>query len=1088
LESGSFVVRKSSSERFAAGGPVGMQSGDFPPGGLRGSSSRPFQSVAIRSASAAQKEVLAVRKRTLTVTQLARVEKEVAAVNKRGIFGQKQLNAENAKITQIQKQRASTLSSLRTKSKAARAGAGAGGGVGAGVDGAGFGGAAIGLLIAAPILQQAIGTKTAKAAGAGAGITGAIAGGTAGAALGSIIAPGLGTAVGAAVGGLVGAIVSYQQAFKQATDDLRDARIEKIINELGDSISSFSNNIISQEDFSQRVSESIPQLKKELAVLRFETPTSNAFGSTEDLNPQERAKEALFFKLAFDTMKEQKKFQKKLQDRSVKAQDAQKQAAELFLSEVKKNVASGATGADRFKNLSGGTSRQDALAFIGSLDDASRKNFLAAPDADRPDDVALGLVIADRISADKLLQDQLLASAKAAGEARKEMDLLGIDLLNMASKATVAATAGQSFRASLDTIANGFNSIATVKFNKLSKNLGIVGQGQIDQSFNQLRSFTGGGSDIDKLEKAFNDASILRNEGAAILAEAIAKGSAVDADSAATVFENALKDSDILRGLGDVIRNQFESSARQLFGGKRQAKGVTQSQIDKVVSTTATPATKKAQDALSAAVNSVEKVINEFAKNANLYAQSQLKAADVQDRIVQITAQRANQLKGLQGKEVSIQDILGITEARVRDASLGGGAGGSTDSRVLADRLISLQRRNEAIRARQPDAGRQEQTELIAEFADNTRQGKELEKALQLNATSTNALTAIEGKIAEIQQRREKGRGFVANLRAAQLDPKAAAELNRGIAGAAAILGGGKVDAKGFAAGNKFLNDIINLLPKEQARAARDRVAKGNLDALGLDKAGPAGKFLQKFFGDLEGQDQEANLIKTFQQLADKQLFALDQQVGVLQTQSDNLLGNLNKLFDAQLNAIRGLAGGGGGVVPQRQAQAARVPQQLPGPRQRQAVHEANQARIREEEAARDQRHEDRRLGRDPNGGGLQNVAEGRVRKVRGQGGLLNPQGINALNGFAGAANQLTVALNGLNNLAKQLQNINIPETIQIESAPIQVNVVINGAEAFENMQPALAQLVEGQIQRALINTINPITGETKESFGFNTV
>lgn len=98
-----------------------------------------------------------------------------------------------------------------------------------------------------------------------------------------------------------------------------------------------------------------------------------------------------------------------------------------------------------------------------------------------------------------------------------------------------------------------------------------------------------------------------------------------------------------------------------------------------------------------------------------------------------------------------------------------------------------------------------------------------------------------------------------------------------------------------------------------------------------------------------------------------------------------------------------------------------------------------------------------------------------------------------SLREFSKAASQLAVAINNLGDLAqvannlnaavKQLSEIHIPEKIQIESAPIRVEVVINGAEAFANMQGPIGELVQGKIRDALGKAINPITGETSERF-----
>lgn len=82
---------------------------------------------------------------------------------------------------------------------------------------------------------------------------------------------------------------------------------------------------------------------------------------------------------------------------------------------------------------------------------------------------------------------------------------------------------------------------------------------------------------------------------------------------------------------------------------------------------------------------------------------------------------------------------------------------------------------------------------------------------------------------------------------------------------------------------------------------------------------------------------------------------------------------------------------------------------------------------------------------------------------------------VPALGNFAQFATQLAQA-------AHSLQNINIPTRITLEMAPVQVNVVLNGAEVLANMQEPIKSLVVGEISKAMKNHINPFTGETKDS------
>lgn len=109
----------------------------------------------------------------------------------------------------------------------------------------------------------------------------------------------------------------------------------------------------------------------------------------------------------------------------------------------------------------------------------------------------------------------------------------------------------------------------------------------------------------------------------------------------------------------------------------------------------------------------------------------------------------------------------------------------------------------------------------------------------------------------------------------------------------------------------------------------------------------------------------------------------------------------------------------------------------------------------------------------------------------RNAGGNANQaQLMGALTAFSSSATQLSQSLNNisvlsnnLNRLSEQLRNIAIPERIQIETAPMQVNVVFNGAEVLNNIKPEMAAMVEQHIKRALNKAINPVTGETNTRF-----
>lgn len=90
---------------------------------------------------------------------------------------------------------------------------------------------------------------------------------------------------------------------------------------------------------------------------------------------------------------------------------------------------------------------------------------------------------------------------------------------------------------------------------------------------------------------------------------------------------------------------------------------------------------------------------------------------------------------------------------------------------------------------------------------------------------------------------------------------------------------------------------------------------------------------------------------------------------------------------------------------------------------------------------------------------------------------------MNSSGGDAGATNGFAQFATQLAQASANLQKVNIPSTIEVTVAPMQVNVVVNGAEAFANMQEPIRDLVNSEVSKALNNQINPITGETNQTF-----
>ena len=101
--------------------------------------------------------------------------------------------------------------------------------------------------------------------------------------------------------------------------------------------------------------------------------------------------------------------------------------------------------------------------------------------------------------------------------------------------------------------------------------------------------------------------------------------------------------------------------------------------------------------------------------------------------------------------------------------------------------------------------------------------------------------------------------------------------------------------------------------------------------------------------------------------------------------------------------------------------------------------------------------------------GGINNNAAGAIQEFS--------SAIQRLGNLANVANQLTRAADKLAALDGDIK-------ITVETAPIQVNVVINGAEAFNDMKGEFEKLAVHKVHEAISGTFNTITGETFPRFG----
>lgn len=111
--------------------------------------------------------------------------------------------------------------------------------------------------------------------------------------------------------------------------------------------------------------------------------------------------------------------------------------------------------------------------------------------------------------------------------------------------------------------------------------------------------------------------------------------------------------------------------------------------------------------------------------------------------------------------------------------------------------------------------------------------------------------------------------------------------------------------------------------------------------------------------------------------------------------------------------------------------------------------------------------------------GTLRAINSGRGRRAYNTGGFVNGGGFNI-----GGIETLSRALISFGQYADKLANLNIPERITIEIAPLQVNATISGETQLTKYiaEGVLSQL-RGVIQEQIKGIINPLNGETRDAF-----
>lgn len=834
---------------------------------------------------------------------------------------------------------------------------------------------------AAPILQSLIGDANPHNAALGSGLTGGVAGGFAGSQIGAAVGP-IGSLVGLIGGGLIGAVVSATKAFEETSERIRVAKLDQSINDFQ----------ISIDNFVKGVGSSSAILENSQRILDQTITSFDKVRGFDIFSGKDKILQGLFLSPLARSQDQAEK------DRADRLFNIASPGGNQFKAFIEKGLAQGKNKNELVGQLG---DSDEVFKIIGALNKEALQKAIENPAQANKVLIAAGQdiirVTDHRLRAENLLKSRIESSTRV-------IDLLGLRLVALADSASLAASAGETIRTQIDSVTNGFDQIATSTLKDLGNNLSLISQKDLDNRFGLLSGFTGGAT--SELQGVLNGVKFLRTEGINTLAKSAISTAIGDSNNPEVIANQLLNSNAAFEGLNPIVKEAFKNGIRNIFSN-RQAEGSIvdigkeiQQDPRKFINLALGNIGEEALNAFNNLNQSIQTITNEFTKNANLYVKTQLEAAELQDKINSLSSERSLRVKELLGFSVTSGDVLAGRNRQVGERAFFGGAGFTTDINAIGNKILELRGERSGLISRRDAATNPIDIKNITiALADNSQQGKQLEAALNILATDVKALAAVEKQLADLQQRRERGRNFVEKLRAAQFDPRAALDLNKEIAGALAIGFGGPQAPGGFEAGNKLIKEIIGLLPNDQAKRANDALAGINLAGLGLDRGGAAGDELKRFLVGVEGRAAEAGLINEFNKISQIQIDALAKQQELIKANGNEVKTLMNDLLNKQLSTFQD----------------------------------------------------------------MKTIIENSFKNVGNN---------NAPKDFA----ELSGKLEGF---VKLLNNINIPEKIQIESAPINVNVNLNGAEVLAELNPLIRTIVQRSINGAIDKAINPLTGET---------
>ena len=725
------------------------------------------------------------------------------------------------------------------------------------------GGLSIAAFTAAPLIQDAIGTDTPGAAATGSAVSGGFIGATTGGLVGGPI--------GAVIGGVIGAFGSFRSTLEEENGKLLDVKISNALKNFEKELELFSADKLDTKGLLSSINS--------IGVLSGES-VSTGFAK--------RAEESFFtvFKGIFDSNTDESQRQKineQIGERLTTLGEVGKQAADV-------GIERGAIRTTEDIDFLG----PGFLAGIGATNKLAREAALSLND----EAAAKGFLIREGqrlISEDLKRKNEEIAIAEGIGKLTREISLLELRITGIGRAASLAVTAGDSFRDTIDSLVNGFGTLQTIKVPDFS-DIDLISQEEFNTRRNQITSSFGGNALGGEFGDLLDSVRTLRTQGPQVAASIVGK-SGTDADALSTVVRKELERLEI----AEPLQKAFQKQILELFSGSRQgfAQPIEKLQDpQKVIDAITTTLGEEVLKSFSELAKATETVTNEFLKNFNAYSKVLVDSANKGNQVADLQVEQSLKLQESLGRIISVGDVFGSLQQRVSDRT-----GGITSPEDIANTILQARDRDRSLRA---------ETSRIIESGDlsalqanqdaiakNTVQGKQLESALELLATDVSALSKVQSKLAELQQQREKGRSLLERTARASVDPKEARELNRDIFAAQTLLSGrGGVNADVITRGATFLREQGGIFGREDfVNQLLDRRFAQIIGGPGGQGFGNAFGFANTLVGR---QGQEQVLIGQFQFLANLQQQAINEQKNLVDTSAAAIRESANQILQAQ--------------------------------------------------------------------------------------------------------------------------------------------------------------------------------------------